>query len=137
MNIFERATTLKIVIFPRSDRFHIFHIFITFWSFVWWSKKLFPFSSFLPYENYIPKILIVLVNKLTYSTPQGTTFSPFMTKIPATSHFDMLILDQKLKHNVKIIQDLFCRIFILQKRWYRLCMQYIESHYYRRSNFSY
>ena len=40
----------------------------------------------------MPKKLIALVSKLTHSTPQSATFTPFMTPIPATSHFYLLIL---------------------------------------------
>ena len=37
-------------------------------------------------------MLIALVSKLTHSTPQSATCTPFMTPILATSHFDLLIL---------------------------------------------
>ena len=57
-----------------------------------WPEKLFSFSIYLLYEKYIAKILIALVSKLTYSTPQRVNFTPFMTPIPATSHFDLLVL---------------------------------------------
>ena len=68
------------------------HKFITIWSFVIWSKKLFLLSRFLLYGKPIPKILTVLVSKLTHSTPQSAIFTPFMTPIPATSHFYLLTL---------------------------------------------
>ena len=61
-------------------------------------------SSFLLYEKYIPKSLIVLVSKLTYSTPQSATFTPSLTPIPATSHFALLILRPK---NLDIMLKLF------------------------------
>ena len=37
-------------------------------------------------------MLIALVSKLTRFTPQSDTFTPFMTRIPVTSYFDLLIL---------------------------------------------
>ena len=46
----------------------------------------------------------MLVSKLTHYTKRNTTFTPFMTPIPATSHFDLLLLRPE---NLDIMLKLF------------------------------
>ena len=134
--IFERANILKIVIFPRNDKFRIFLIFITFWSFVIWSKNLFSFSSFLLYEKNVPKILIALISKLTHSTPQSAFFTPFLTPIPATSNFDLLNWRaENWDVMLKLLKISVADFSLCKKQWYLQRMQCIESHYYRHETF--
>ena len=96
---FELADNLKTTIVSSIVKFLSFHNFKIFWILTTQFKKNLLFKPFI-IRKVNTKNLLNLLNRYIPFHSQSTIWSPFLTSMPAISHFVWLILRPQTRENL-------------------------------------